>query len=219
MEFNASAADSMGASARIGVMCIGDSITVGTGSTTLGGYRLGLFNSMKGRLGYSPKFVGSNDANSFIFNCCAVSGLTSAQILSLVQTQSPLFPTTNIYLIHAGTNDVLASTPTATTTGNILSMIAQIRVDNPNATIWVADIIDRSGFTSQVSTFNTALTTVVQGVASYSATNVRGKTMMVDINAALGPYNVTNYSDVTHPNVVGYALVTTGWYNQIITLF
>lgn len=219
MPYSASVTDTMPSAARLGVMCIGDSITVGTGSPSLGGYRMGLFTQMRAHLAYSPKFVGSNDANSFIFNCCATAGFTSAQILTSVQAQSPIFPTTNIYLIHAGTNDVLASTPTATTTGNILSMIAQIRVDNPNATIWVADIIDRSGFTTQINTFNPALTTAVQGIASYSATNVIGKTMMVDINAALGPYNVTNYSDVTHPNAIGYALVTMGWYNQIITLF
>lgn len=209
----------MPSAARIGVMCIGDSITVGTGSTSLGGYRMGLFTQMRAHIGYSPRFVGQSDANNFIFNCCAVSAYTSAQILTLVQAQSPLFPTTNIYLIHAGTNDVLAGTPTATTTGNIVSMISQIRADNPSATIWVADIIDRSGFTTEINTFNAALDIAVQGVASYSATPVLGKTMLANINAAVGPYSGTNYGDLTHPNATGYALMTTGWYNQIITLF
>lgn len=219
MPFSASFADVMPAAARLGVLCIGDSITVGTGSTALGGYRMGLFTQMQSHIGYSPKFVGSNDANSFIFKCCAVTGYTSAQILTLVQTQSPVFPTTNIYLIHAGTNDVLSGVPTATTTGNIISMIDQIRSDNAEATIWVADIIDRSGYTAEVNTFNTALNTAIQGIPSYSSTDVLGKTMLINMNAIVGPYSPSTYSDATHPNAAGYALMTTGWYNKIITLF
>lgn len=204
---------------RISFACCGDSITVGNFSTSLGGWRMGFFNSMRNHLGYDPKFSGSDSANSFIFNLIGASGETSTGLLSRVTTQSPLFPNTTIALINIGINDVLGAVPNSTITANTISIINQLRTDSPSITIWVANLIDRNTYTAQVNSYNTDLFTALQGIASYSASNVVGKTMHINMNAVVGPYSGTNYADNTHPNATGYALMTNGWYNQVSTIF
>lgn len=178
-----------------------------------------LFYALQTHLGHAPRFTGSNQVTTCPLPNCATSGYTSAQILTAVQTQSPLFTNTKCYLIDAGTNDVIAGTANATITANIISTIDQIRTDNSTATIFVANLYDRSGKTSEIQSLNTALATAIQGIASYSATPTLGKTMLYDQYTVIGAYSGTNYSDVTHLNATGYTLAANGWYNQIITLF
>ncbi len=206
-------------SARMSLFCCGDSITVGNFSTEQGGYRMPLFLKMQKRLGYSPRFVGSDSANSFIFNCMGVSGGFSANLAASAIIQSPLFPNTTAAIIHIGTNDMLGAIAHATITANVISVINSLRSNSPDITIWVAKIIDCNGHTAEVDAYNVSLTTAIQGIASYSSINLLGKTMLIDMNAVLGPYNVTNYGNGTHPNATGYGIMADGWYNQLATLF
>lgn len=219
MEYNSNPSDSITSSSRLKLMPIGDSRTAGNGSTVLGGYKIDLFNMLRSHLNYAPCFVGMNQVATCFLPNCATSGYSSAQILTAVQTQSPLFPTTDVYLIDSGTNDVIAGVPTATTTGNVLSTIDKIYTDNPNATIFVANLYDRSGKTAEVIAYNSALATAVAGHAKYSATPAVNKVMNYDQYSVLGPYSPTYWGDVTHLNPAGYAIAATGWYNQIINLF
>lgn len=219
MPFSSVGANRIAKANRFSVMPIGDSRTAGNGSTALGGYKIGLFQLLMNHVGHSPRFCGTDQAGTCFTPNCAVSGLNSAQILTAVTAQSPLFPTCDVYLIDDGTNDVLAGTPTATTTANVISAINQIYADNPNATIFVGNLYDRSGFTTEIQAYNTALAAAVAGHAKYSATPARGKVMNYDQYSVLGPYTPTYWGDVTHLNAAGYALAANGWYNQIITLY
>lgn len=219
MQFNSFKNDGMKSADRFSVMPIGDSRTAGNQSVVLGGYKIPLFNLLIKHLGHAPRFTGTDMASTCFTPNCAVSGLTSAQILTAVQTQSPLFTNTKCYLIDMGTNDVIAGTATATTTGNTISVIDKIRTDNPSATIFVANLYDRSGKEAEIVAYNSALATAIQGIASYSATPTLGKTMLYDQYTVIGAYSATNYADLTHLNATGYNIAATGWYNQIITLF
>lgn len=220
MPFSSSGANRVAKADRFSLMPIGDSRTAGNGSTALGGYKIQLFRLLQDHLGHAPSFCGTDQAGTCFLPNCAVSGLHSTQILSAVTAQSPLFPGCKIYLIDAGTNDVIAGTATATTTGNILSMISQIYTDNPNATVIVANLYDRSGKEAEITAFNTALATAVAGHAKYSATPAIGKCFNYDQYSVIGPYGAgTLYGDVTHLNAAGYTVAANGWYNQIITLY
>lgn len=219
MEFSANVSDSIMSSERLSLVTGGDSIMVGVGSTSMGGWRFGLFSQLNSRVGYAPKFVGRDWANNFLFPQCGVSGDTSTQLLARVQTQSPLFPNTRIGLLEIGINDILSGVQTATILANTNSILDRWRTDSPGMTIWVANLIDRSGSTSAVNAYNSALAVSLAGRSDWSATNVLGKTMLIDMFSVLGPYNAANYSDLIHPNATGYALMTTGWFNQIATLF
>jgi len=220
MPFSSSGANNVAKANRFGVMPIGDSRTAGNGSTALGGYKRELFESLRNHLGHAPRFCGTDQAATCVLPNCAVSGLTSAQILTAVQAQSPLFPTCNVYLIDSGTNDVIAGTANSTITANILSTISQIYTDNPNATVIVANLYDRSGKSAEITAFNAALATAVAGHAKYSATPAIGKCFLYDQYSVIGPYGAgTLYGDVTHLNAAGYTIAAAGWYNQIITLY
>lgn len=200
-------------------MPIGDSRTAGNGYTVKGGYKMELFYSLQSRIGYAPRFVGTNQVSTCPLPNCATSGYTSAQVLTAVQAQSPLFPTTNVYLLDSGTNDVLAGTATATTLANVLSTIDQIYTDNPSATIFMGNIYDRSGFTAAIQAHNIALAAAVVAHAKYSATPAIGKVMLYDQYTVIGPYDVANFGDLSHLNSTGYTLAAAGWHNQIITLY
>lgn len=219
MDYNSNPSDPILSSERLSIMPIGDSRTAGNGSTARGGYKLGLFQKLQAHLNYAPRFVGSNQVATCFLPNCATSGYTASQILTAVQAQSPLFPNTDVYLIDAGTNDVIAGTSAGTIVTTVLSIEAQIRTDNPGATIFIANLYDRSGSTSGIITFNGVLATGVAGLADYSATPAIGKTMFYDQYAVLGSYTPTYWGDVTHLNIAGYSLAANGWYDQIVTIY
>ena len=219
MDYTPNSLDSIPAASRLSVMPIGDSRTAGNGSTVRGGYKLGLFQKLQSRLGYAPRFTGSNAVATCFLPNCATSGYTAAQILSAVQTQSPLFPTTNVYLLDAGTNDVIAGTAASTIVTTVLAIEAQIRTDNPSATVFIANLYDRSGSSAGITAFNSALATGVAGLSNYSSTPTAGKTMFYNQYSVLGPYSVTYWGDVTHLNAAGYNLAADGWFNQIAAVY
>lgn len=220
MNYSASPSDQTLPADRISINCIGDSRTAGNGSTSLGGYKIQLFNNLRTYWGYAPRFVGTDQAGTCFLPNTAVSGLSSTQILAAVQTQSPLFPNTDIALLDSGTNDVISGVATATTTGNVLSTITQLYTDSPNITVIVANLYDRSGKEAEITAYNAALATALTGHAKYSATPARGKAFLYDQHTVIGLYGAgTLYGDVTHLNAAGYTVAEAGWRAQIVQLF
>lgn len=213
--------DSTPSAERLSIMCCGDSRTHGTagGTTVRGAYRFTLNSLLTTRKGFAPRFIGGTSDTGITWNMCGQGARTTTTLLTDIQAQSPRFPSTQIFLIDIGANDVNTGVATATSTANVDSMITQIRIDSPNATIWVAKIFDIEAKSAQVVTYNDALTAKMALRSDYSATNVLAKTMMYDLYTLVGPYGPTNFSNALHCNDTGYDVVANGWYNQIITLF
>lgn len=211
--------DSLAIADRRKVFCIGDSRTVGNFSTALGGYRFDLFTKLRNRWGHSPRFVGSDSWNSFIFPMCGMSGENTAGIISRLATQAPLFPNCDVILLDIGVNDAIVGTAPATIVANVTSILATLRTYSPNAVILVAKTVDYDTFTSQVVAYNAALDTAIQARGDYSASPAIAKTSLYDMYTDIGPYGVTYFANAGHLNAAGYAIETLGWYNKIITVF
>ena len=215
--------DSALPSERLTIMCCGDSRTDGAGSQTLarGAYKAELNRLLTAYKGFAPRFIGGNaNVTTFVtWNMVGQTGRTTTTLLTDIQLHSPRFPNTQIFLIDIGTNDVNASVATATSTANVDSIVSQIRINSPSATIWVAKIFDIDANTAAVITYNDALTAKMALRSDYSATNVLGKTMMYDLYTLMGPWGATYYQNTNHLNDAGCDREANGWYGQIITLF
>lgn len=221
MRFGGRYGDVTPASERLSIMCCGDSRTHGTGGGTeaRGAYRWKLNSLLTARKGFAPRFIGGSSDSGITWNMCGQGGRTTTTLLTDIQSQSPRFPNTQIFIIDIGTNDVNNGVATATSTGKVDDIVSQIRIDSPNATIWVAKICAINGKVTEVTTYNDALAAKMALRSDYSASNVIGKTMVYDLNAAVGPWSETNFANDNHCNDTGYDIVATAWYNQIISLF
>lgn len=218
-DYGAQPNDGMLAQDRLKVFCIGDSRMVGNFSTSLGGCRMELFQSLRNRLGYSPRFVGSDSYNSFIFPMCGMSGETTAGIITRLATQAALYPNCNVIIIDIGVNDAIGGTAAATIANDVDSIVTTLRAQSPNAVILVALTVDYDTFTSQVVAYNAALTTKMQARNDYAANPALAKTSLYDMYTAIGPYGGTYFANGGHLNAAGYTIEANGWYNKIINVF
>jgi lysophospholipase L1-like esterase len=205
------------------IMPLGDSITWGYGSTTGGGYRVGIF-SRAVAANRSLTFVGSqltgpatvngrtfpkeNEGHSgySIDNSSQSSGIAGVLTDGAIATYKP-----NVILLMIGTNDMheaidLANAPTRL--GNLLD---QITADAPEALIVVATIIPANGAqNTPTQTYNAAIPGVVRPRAT------KGKHIVsVDMYAALKAWSTSIYKDSEHPNDAGYDLMAATWYPAI----
>jgi lysophospholipase L1-like esterase len=119
----------------------------------------------------------------------------------------------DVMLLHIGTNDCTqlqsGGSPTlATTRANLTTLLNNIRTNAPACVVFICRIIDNNTAGAEVAAFNTnAIDTDVVARSDYAS----GLVKVVDMFTAVGAYSATNYSDNTHPNNAGYALMTTAW--------
>lgn len=210
---------------RLIVMPIGDSITVGTNSTTLGGYRHKIF---EGRAYQGLPYVsrGTTEAGSIGENrICGQSGERTDEVLARLQTDAHTFAP-NVALYHCGTNDCtqrnsgVAPPPTeAQSVQYVMDALDLLRAANAKMYVLVALIVpnQNAGADAQVTSYNAALKTAIELRADYAA----GFVVEVDMNAAFraNPSWATDYmGDTTHPNAAGYAVMATAWGNALTAL-
>jgi lysophospholipase L1-like esterase len=197
---------------------LGDSITQGSGSPTLLGYRLHL-QDLLGIRKYT--FVGSETSPTTPYlnyqsNNGGIPSQTAAQILSRTSTEiaNMVTPISNLsaVLIHAGTNDAFGGgSSNINTTMN--SIISTINTFNPNVQIYVALITPVNlSWNSTVTALNANLKTDLQTQqATYPQLHI------VDINSAfLADASWATdymYSDNEHPNDAGYIVMANTWYS------
>lgn len=205
-------------SARLSIFCVGDSRTVGNFSTELGGYRFGLFNAVRNKIGYAPRFLGSDAANAFFLPLCGASGDKTADCNTKITTQAPLFSNASFVLIDIGVNDAIIGTAAATIASNTNAIVDIARTYSPNATIIVAKTCDYSGFNAEVVAYNAALTTTISQRADYSASPAVAKTSLYDLYSDIGTYSGTYFANAGHLNAAGYAIEASGWYNKMVSL-
>ncbi|MEU7800081.1 cellulose binding domain-containing protein [Micromonospora arborensis] len=186
------------------VMPLGDSIT--DGFNVPGGYRIELWQRFTSG-GYRIDFVGSqfNGPSSLgDHDHQGHSGWTIAQIdANVVNWLRATNPRT--VLLHIGTNDMYGDTSGAP--ARLATLVDRITNTAPNADVFVATIIPKSGADNQVRGYNAAIPGIVQARAA------AGKRVhLVDMFRAL---TLSDLADGVHPNATGYRKMAVAWYDAL----
>ncbi|MGC4880334.1 cellulose binding domain-containing protein [Micromonospora sp. DT43] len=189
------------------VMPLGDSIT--DGFNVAGGYRIELWQRFASG-GYRIDFVGSGfngPASLGDHDHEGHSGWTIAQIdANIVNWLRATNPRT--VLLHIGTNDMYGDTSGAP--ARLATLVDRITNTAPNADVFVATIIPKSGADSQVRGYNSAIPGIVQSRAA------AGKHVhLVDMYRAL---TLSDLADGVHPNATGYRKMAVAWYDALRTV-
>ncbi|MET7671559.1 cellulose binding domain-containing protein [Micromonospora luteifusca] len=186
------------------VMPLGDSIT--DGFNVPGGYRIELWQRFTSG-GYRIDFVGSQfngPASLGDHDHQGHSGWTIAQIdANVVNWLRATNPRT--VLLHIGTNDMYGDTSGAP--ARLATLVDRITNTAPNAEVFVATIIPKSGADNQVRGYNAAIPGIVQARAA------AGKRVhLVDMYRAL---TLSDLADGVHPNATGYRKMAVAWYDAL----
>ncbi|WP_435825905.1 cellulose binding domain-containing protein [Micromonospora zamorensis] len=189
------------------VMPLGDSIT--DGFNVPGGYRIELWQRFTTG-GYRVDFVGSQfngPASLGDHDHQGHSGWTIAQIdANVVNWLRATSPRT--VLLHIGTNDMYGDTSGAP--GRLAALVDKITNNAPNADVFVATIVPKSGADNQVRAYNAAIPGIVQTRAA------AGKRVhLVDMYRAL---TLSDLADGVHPNATGYRKMAAAWYDALRTV-
>jgi lysophospholipase L1-like esterase len=215
------------------IMPFGDSITDGYNGDTPGGYRVELFR-LAHAAGKNITFVGSGsngpdkvDGVSFPKNHEGHSGWTIAPaggrsgISTLVANAMPQYKP-HIVLLMIGTNDAIDNYDMANAPTRLGTLIDSIYAQLPDVLIMVAQPIpsrgdaskgDDTALSGRIKTFDDAIPAVVKARAD------KGKHIqMVDMYTPFNPTKTSLLEDQWHPNLAGYVLLGTHWYQALQSL-
>lgn len=217
---------------QLKIVPIGDSIT--QGDATNGSYRQQLWALFQSA-GLAVDFVGSTNqfnncgtwtGTSFDMDHESHWGYRADEILN--EPASPcccrsvtanqglsdwlLGYDADIALIHIGTNDIIQGQSTGNILGEMGSIITELRTDNPNIAVFVAQLIptEFGSYNSGINALNAAL----PGFVSSQSTSA-SPVILVDQNTGYDPF-VDNH-DQYHPGPTGQQKMAQNWFNAIDT--
>ncbi|MFC7219520.1 FG-GAP-like repeat-containing protein [Streptomyces polyrhachis] len=192
---------------RLAVMPLGDSITLGVGSSTGDGYRPGLWSRLQGH-GENVDFVGSlssgnlPDTDHEGHSGWFIGGIHD-NIGSWLYRARP-----NAVTLKIGTNDINKNIDVANAPARLKQLIDRIRASAPAITVAVATIVPNADNAAQarVVTYNNAVRTLV---SAYQAQGAHVE--LADTSAV----TTADLSDGLHPNNAGYAKIATAFYDAL----
>jgi len=202
------------------IMCLGDSITVGSGEVEDNNYKIGyrlLLWQMLNNLGYNIDFVGSLESGSsveptFDGNHEGHGGYTTSDIFANIDYWLSL-PTGNpdIILLHIGTNDIGRVT-NKIITDNINGILDSIFSYRNDITVILAQIINQKVKLNQITQLNDQLRTL-----AYTRRAGGDSIILVDMeNAIVYPNDMF---DSVHPKQSGYEKMANVWFDALDILF
>ncbi|MFE7765884.1 ricin-type beta-trefoil lectin domain protein [Streptomyces sp. NPDC057438] len=178
------------------VMPLGDSITWGVGSSTGNGYRGPLWNRLAAD-GHPLDFVGTGRSGSMSDpDNEGHSGYKIHQVAALTDASLTRYRP-NVVTLHIGTNDLNESYEVSTATARLRSLVDQVTVAAPDATVLVASlVVSTSGSEEQYrGAYNQAIPQIVRDAQS------AGKRVAhVDMSGL----TAADLADALHPNDAGY---------------
>lgn len=215
------------------IMPFGDSITDGYNGDTPGGYRVELFR-LAHVAGKNITFVGSGtngpatvDGASFPKNHEGHSGWTIAPaggrsgISTLVASAMSQYKP-HIVLLMIGTNDAIDNYDMTNAPTRLGALIDSIYAQLPDVLIVVAQPIpsrgdaskgDDTALSARIKAFDDAIPAVVKARAD------KGKHIqVVDMYTPFNPTKTALLEDQWHPNLAGYVLLGTHWYQALQSL-
>ncbi|KQX50019.1 hypothetical protein ASD33_15425 [Streptomyces sp. Root1304] len=192
---------------RLAVMPLGDSITLGVGSSTGDGYRPGLWSKLQGH-GSTVDFVGSMNSGTLPdtdhegHSGWFIGGIHD-NIGSWLYRARP-----NVVTLKIGTNDINKNIDVANAPTRLKQLIDRIRASAPGITVAVATIVPNADSAAQarVVTYNNAVRALVSGYQAQGA-----HVELADTSAV----TVAELGDGLHPNNAGYAKIATAFYDAI----
>ena len=202
------------------LMPLGDSITLGTGSTTGFGYR----SALQDRLGIGVyDFVGSQKSPAsdptYDVDHNGISSQETAYIESIISARLDTYmpapnPAGSKILLHIGTNDAWYEDVTsAQAVQNVSDILDIIQAHDASISVYVALIIPMDhAKNANVIAFNSSLRTMLY---AYPKNNL----YIVNMYAvfASNPNWITLWmSDFAHPNDTGYNVMAQAWANVIL---
>jgi GDSL-like Lipase/Acylhydrolase family len=197
----------------IRIMPLGNSITYGSSSTGVVGYRRSLYQLLLDAC-YNVDFVGSQTdgfPTDFDRNHEGHSGWRADQIRDNITGWLNSTPA-DIVLLHIGTNDISqgqGSSNPANEIGQILDLIAAWEEVNNDVWVVLARIINRNDSWSSTTT---ALNSRIQDLADTRIT-AGDKIVVVDMESALN--YPADLSDAVHPNDTGYGKMAAVWFSVL----
>ncbi|KAF4469589.1 chitinase [Fusarium albosuccineum] len=192
------------------ILCLGDSITRGSGSLDLNGYRKGL----------REKIVAyGNASNSLVDMVGSLKGGNmqdndhqghSGKMIREINTywNLSIAARPNIVLIHAGTNNMDMGVDLDQAPMLMKNMILGIMSAAPEAVVFVAPVIWANDTRMQANTdkFNVDLRAIIAELQQ------AGK-LLLEVPIDIG---ISDLADKKHPNDLGYAKMADAWYNAIL---
>lgn len=173
---------------EIKILFEGDSITFGTGTTFGLSYALRTYVKLDRPMKYSN---------------IAVPNDRSDQILARAGTWGGYLDINGVFVVFAGTNDVVQSIPTATTWANIQAIIASVQALGVTR-ISIGTLMDCTVYTGAQQILRANLNTLIR-----NNTSLGYAVMDFSANANLGTHSVTYFNDTVHPNNAGSDIMAT----------
>lgn len=218
-----------GSDSDIHIMPLGDSITKGSTASITDdalkvSYRQKLYLDLVDLAGdgitdYYVDFVGryfhgQNATPTFDAAHEGQGGITADQLAGAVPAAFSANPA-DLVLLHIGTNDMDAGASAIDqTVTDVDTVLTNIWLEAPQATVILAQIINRKPFDGDTSDFNAALKIMADG-------RIAGgdKLVLVDMeNALIYPDDMDASSPSEHPNPGGYEKMAEKWYSTLIDI-
>ncbi|MGB7313030.1 MAG: LamG-like jellyroll fold domain-containing protein [Nodosilinea sp.] len=209
----------------INIVTIGNSIT--QAASGFNSFRRDLWNLLT-QAGYNIDFVGSENRTkdntsfpdpSFDADHEGHWGWRTDEIINGRSGEGQLADwllgyTPDIALVHLGSNDALQSNSTVSTVNELNQVIDILRQDNPNVTVFVAQLIPTTGSSAnqRINDLNSAIPALVTDKDTSNS-----RVILVDQNTGFNAF--TDTYDGIHPNPSGEAKMAQRWFDALQTYF
>ncbi|MFE6973087.1 phosphatidylinositol-specific phospholipase C domain-containing protein [Streptomyces sp. NPDC057682] len=191
---------------RLAVMPLGDSITLGVGSSTRTGYRPALAQKLAGHAS-TLEFVGSQVDADGVTRHEGHSGWRIDELQANIETW--LFEAKpNVVTLHIGTNDMNRDYQVATAPQRLATLIDQIHTASPDTAVVVASLVPATDpvVQARVDAYNAAIPGIVSDRAQRGYRIAR---------VSMGALTTADLNDNLHPNNAGYTKMTNAFLHGI----
>ncbi|MEU7293661.1 phosphatidylinositol-specific phospholipase C domain-containing protein [Streptomyces exfoliatus] len=205
---------------RLTVMPLGDSITLGVGSTTRTGYRPALAERLVQRSGGVVEFVGSLVDADGVTRHEGHSGWRIDELQANIETWLAAAKP-NLITLHIGTNDMNRNYQVATAPQRLATLIDQIHTASPDTVVVVATLVPATdpAVQARIDAYNQAIPGIVldRFQRGYKIQQVgMGSLTADDLNDNLHPNN-SGYSKMTNAFMRGIGeAVNKGWIKETV---
>ncbi|WP_314616999.1 phosphatidylinositol-specific phospholipase C domain-containing protein [Streptomyces stackebrandtii] len=192
---------------RLTVMPLGDSITLGVGSSTRTGYRPALAERLVKRSGGVVEFVGSMVDADGVTRHEGHSGWRIDELQANIETWLAAAKP-NLITLHIGTNDMNRNYQVATAPQRLAALIDQIHAASPDTVVVVASLVPATdpAVQARIDTYNQAIPGIVLDRFQ------RGYKIQ---QVGMGSLTTDDLNDNLHPNNSGYAKMTNAFMRGI----